>query len=150
MSGPFKNHGVNVQEYVHDFAVDGGAVSTIVLSDKAGVDPLPVGAIVKRVTMKVLTAYTSGGSATMSWGYTGAVTAYSGTAVAVASLTANALKNGMGNGASSLWDDTEDAPKDVAVVSAATGAVVVAIAVAAMTAGKCVIAVEYLLPAASA
>lgn len=150
MSGPFKNKELCVQEYVYDFSVDGGAVSTITLSSKSGVDPLPVGAIVKSVSAQVLTAFTSGGSATLSWGNGDSVTAYSGTAIAVASLTANAVFNGMGNGSSSLWDDTQDSPKLLYIDDATTGAVVVAIATAAMTAGKMVLCVEYYLPKSAA
>ncbi len=148
MSGPFKNQGVCVQEYVYDFSVDGGAASTIVLSDKSGVDPLPVGAIVKQVTAKVLTAFTSGGSATLAWGHGGDPDGYSGTAIAVASLTANSLFNGWDNAAALLWDDTNDHAIPVAVVDASTGAVSVTIATAAMTAGKMVILVEYYFPKA--
>ena len=80
---PFKNDGVQVQEYVYDFADDGGVIGEIVLSDKAGLDPLPVGAIVKSVTAKVLTALTSGGSAVLSWGNGDDADGYSGAAAAV-------------------------------------------------------------------
>lgn len=149
MSGPFRNQGVCVQEYLYDFSVDGGAAGAIVLSDKSGLDPLPAGAIVKGVSMHVITAFTSGGSATLSWGNGDSATAYSGTAIAVGSLTADAVFNGMGNGSSSLWNDSEDAPKLVYIdESPITGKFQITIAVAAMTAGKAVFLVEYLLPKA--
>ena len=150
MSGPHLNSGKQVQEYVYSFADDGGAISTIALSSKANVDPLPLGAVVTEVVLKVITAFTSGGSATLSWGNSDGVTTYSGTAVPVASLVANACFNGMGNGASVLWNDTEDAAVPFPVINAADAAVNVSIAAAAMTAGKAVIMVEYFHHAASA
>ena len=55
---------VHLQEYIYDFAKDGGvAASNIVLSNKAGYDPIPVGAIIKGVKAVVVTACTSAGSA---------------------------------------------------------------------------------------
>lgn len=150
MSGPYKNGGVNVQEYVYDFAEDGGAVGEIFLSSKAGVDPIPTGAIIKRVTAKVLTAVTSAGAATLAWGNDDDPDGYSGTAIAKASLTANAVFNGYDNGAALLWDDTNDHPIDVAVINEDDGEVSVTIGTAALTAGKVVILVEYYYPKASA
>lgn len=146
----FKNDGVQVQEYVYDFAVDGGAVSTITLSNKDGVDPLPTGAIVKAVTLRVLTAFTSGGSATLAWGNGDDPDGYSGAGIAVASLVAGFLANGWDNASALLWDDTNDHQIPLLIDDATTGAVVVQIGTAAMTAGKAVIMVEYLLPKAAA
>lgn len=145
-----KNYGVNVQEYVYDFAVDGGATSTIALSAKAGVAPLPIGAIVSAVKLKVLTTFTSGGSATLEWGNTTDPNGYSGATVAVASLTAGAVFNGWDNAAALLWDDTNDHPIDLNIAVANDAVVSVTIATAAMTAGKAVILVEYYLPKAAA
>lgn len=142
----FKNAGVHVQEYVYDFDVDGGAVGAIALSSKDNKSVLPVGAVVKRVTALVKTAFTSGGSATLAWGNTDDADGYSGAAIAVASLTAGALFNGYDNGAALLWDDTNDHPIDVYVADAADGAFSVTIGTAAMTAGKAVFMVEYYFP----
>lgn len=142
----FKNSGLHVQEYVYDFEVDGGAVGEIFLSSKAGYAPIPNGAIIKAVTAKVVTAFTSGGSATLAWGNDDDPDGYSGSAIAVASLTDNAVFNGWDNGAALLWDDTNDHQIPVAVVNEDDGEVSVSIATAAMTAGKMILLVEYLLP----
>lgn len=135
----FKNDGIQVAEYVYDFSVDGGAVSTITLSSKANKAPIPVGAIVKNTTVWVETACTSGGSATVSVGLGTDVDGLV-TATAVASLTANAVI--VGDGALAV-------PASVAtyVTSAANGAVTASIAVAALTAGKISVSVEYIMPA---
>ena len=135
------------QEYLYDFAKDGGAISTKVLSNKNGKAPLPVGAILKSVYAKVVTTCTSGGSATVSWGNGDGVTVYSGTAIAVASLTAGAIFNGWDNGASALWDDTNDHPIFVNIDDATTGNFSMAIAADTLTAGKIVFVCEYYLPA---
>ena len=141
-----RNVGLQVQEYVYDFAVDGGAISTIVLSDKAGKAGIPVGAIIKAVTMKVLTQFTSGGSATLSWGNGDSNTGYSGAAIAVASLVDNFVANGWDNASSLLWDDTNDHSIAINVADANDGKFAIGIATATMTAGKAVFLVEYLMP----
>ena len=146
---PYSNSGVHVQEYVYDFSVDGGAASEIVLSTKAGKSAIPTGAIIKRVTAKVVTAFTSGGSATLVWGNGDDADGYSGSAIAVASLTDNALFNGYDNGAALLWDDTNDHPIDVNVADANDASFSVTIGTAAMTAGKAIFLVEYYLPSES-
>lgn len=137
----------NVQEFVWDFAVDGGAVSTITLSGKNGKLPIPVGAIVKAVTARVVTACTSAGAATLSWGNGDDADGYSGTAIALGSLTENALFNGWDNGAALLWDDTNDHQIPLYIDDTTTGAFTATIGTAAMTAGKVVFVVEYLEPA---
>lgn len=143
----FKNDGKQVQEYVYDFAVDGGATGEIFLSSKANKNPIPTGAVILSVTAKVLTTFTSGGSATLAWGNDDDPDGYSGTAIAVASLTAGTVFNGWDNGAALLWDDTNDHDIPVNVADEDDGEVSVTIATAAMTAGKMVIMVEYLMPA---
>ena len=143
----FKNDGVLVQEYVYDFGVDGGANgANITLSDKAGVDPLPVGAIIKGVTAKVLTAIVGSGSSTVSWGIEGTADGYSGTTIAEATLVDNFIVNGWDLDASLLWDLTNDHPIYQAVTSAATGGLVLLISTADLTAGKMIFLVEYYLP----
>lgn len=131
----FKNSGNTlVQEYLYDFAVDGGAVSTINLTAKTGYEVLPVGAIVKSVHYHVITAMTSGGSATVSIGDTTstarylALTAFDNAAYALAKVAVNAI------GAPLL------------VVAANDGKFGISIAVAALTAGKIQFFVEYILP----
>lgn len=144
----FKNAGLHVQEYVYDFDVDGGANgSAIVLSDKVGKVPVPVGAIIKAVTALVLTAVTSAGAATCEWGNGDDADGYSGSAIGKASLTANTVVNGWDNGAALLWDDTNDHPIPVYVADADDGAFEFLINTADLTAGKIVFLVEYLFPA---
>ena len=64
----FSNDGLQVAEYEYDIATDSGAAGEIVLSTKAGKEAIPVGAIIKAVTDKVQTAFTSVGSETLTWG----------------------------------------------------------------------------------
>lgn len=135
-----------VAEYIYDFDEDGGATGAINLHAKDNYDVIPVGAIIKRVTAKVVTACTSGGSATVAWGNGDDADGYSGAAIAVASLTDNALFNGYDNGAALLWDDTNDHAIDVNVADAADGQFIVTIGTAALTAGKIVFLVEYYSP----
>ena len=126
---------IHSKEYLYDFSVDGGAVGAIDLSAKAGYKKLPEGAIVKSVHAKVVTACTSGGSATLSWGTNADKDGYSGSAKAVAALTANAAFSGEKDSADLL-------PSCVATDK---GEFEVEIAVAALTAGKVYFAVEYYL-----
>jgi hypothetical protein len=147
----FKNTGIHVEEYVYDFAVDGGAKdSAIELHAKQGKKVVPVGAVIKRVTAKVLTQCTSGGSATVVWGNGDDADGYSGATIAVASLTANALFNGYDNAAALLWDDTNDHPIDVNVADEDDGKFEVLIETANLTAGKILFMVEYYYPATEA
>lgn len=142
----FRNDGKQVQQYVYDFDVDGGAQAEIVLSDKAGYSAIPVGAVITAVTSKVVTAFTSGGAATLEYGNGDDADGYSGTAIAVASLTDNSVRNGWDNGAALLWDDTNDHAIYQNVADADDGKVSVTIGTADMTAGKMYVMVEYLMP----
>lgn len=146
----FKNSGIHVQDYVYDFAVNGGTVSTIDLSITDGYALLPAGATVIGVVARVLTACTSGGSATVEWGNTSDTDGYSGVAIAVASLTANAVFNGAEdatNPSALLFNNTNDEEKPYAVTATAnTQNFVVKINTAALTAGKIAFSVMYLMP----
>lgn len=115
---------LNYQEYVYDFAVSGGAVSTISLSG----NKLPLGAVVMSVQAVVETAFTSGGSATLSIGDSASATKYSA-AVAVASLVDKFLIT------------TAGVPNQIGAANETQ--VVVDIAVAAMTAGKLRVGFNY-------
>lgn len=115
---------LNHQEYVYDFAVDGGAVSTI----NAKGNMLPLGAVVTSVQAVVETAFTSGGSATLSIGDTSSVTKYAA-ATAVGSLVDKFLVTAAG------------VPNQVGAANEQQ--IVFAIATAAMTAGKLRVAFEY-------
>lgn len=133
----FKNDELQVQEYVYDFSVDGGDTGTVTLSAKDNKDPLPAGAIVTNATAWVQTAGASGGSATLSFGLGTDVDGLL-SATAVGSLTENAV----------IVGDSTAIPGSAAVrvADAAGGAVTATIAVAALTAGKVSIIVEYLYP----
>lgn len=142
----FKNDGVLVQEYVYDFAVDGGSQGEIFLSSKDNKAPIPNGALITEVWAVVETAVTSGGSATLAWGNDDDPDGYSGTAIGKASLTANAVFNGWDNGAALLWDDTNDHALGVRVVNEDDGEFSVTIGTADLTAGKVVFLVKYMMP----
>lgn len=140
---PFRNHGLQVAEYVHDFSVDGGATATIDLSAKTNYEVLPVGVLVSHVVARVVTAYTSGGSATLSFGPGADVDGYI-LPVAVAALTANSAHATLG---ALLWDDTGDQQLWYTTTSTAnTRSVVCAIGTATMTAGKSIVLVPFLYP----
>ena len=141
-----KNEGLNVEMFEYDFAKDGGAQGEIKLTSKGGKSVLPVGAIIKRVTAKVLTAITSAGAATLEWGNGDDADGYSGTAIAKTSLTLLALFNGYDNAAALLWDDTNDHPIDVNVADVDDGEFNVTIATADLTAGKVLFFVEFYYP----
>lgn len=136
----------HTQEYLYDFAADGGLQSTIVLSDKAGMPNVPVGATVKRAYARVLTQLTSGGAATLSWGNGDDADGYSGATAAVAGFTADAVFNGIDNAAALIWDDTNDHQIDLAVTDAGSGQVSFTITDADLTAGKLAIVVEFYVP----
>lgn len=110
----FKND-VEVVRIVYDFAVDAGAVGALDLLTVDG------DAVVRLKHLAVKTACTSGGSATVAVGVTGATTAFvDATEGAVANLTANAIIDGA------------SAPKYVADGNK----VLLTIGTAALTAGK--------------
>ena len=138
----------NIQEYVYDFAVDGGAQGTIVLSNKDGKSPLPIGAIVKNVTAQVVTQCTSDGSATVAWGNGDDTDGYTthGSPIAVASLTANALFSAAELDSALLWDGTNDHYIPLYIDDATTGNFSFVISGADLKAGKIVFMVEYLFP----
>ena len=142
----FKNDGLNVQEYVYDFAVDGGAVTGHILSNKAGYDPIPTGAIVKAGTEKVVTTVTCSTGGTIEWGNGDNADGYSGSAAQASGFTAGNLYTGWDNGSELLWDDTNDHPIPLYIDDATTGQFKMTVGTATLTAGKIVFLVEYLLP----
>ena len=136
---------IHVQEFMYDFAVDGGANGTAIdLSAKDNKAVIPAGAIVKAVTAKVVDACTSAGAATVAWGNGDDADGFSGTTIAVASLTDNALFNGWDNAAALLWDTDHPIPLNVS--TELDGQFKVLISTADLTAGKIVFLVEYLMP----
>lgn len=136
---------LHMEKYVYDFAEDGGAVGAIDLSAKANAAPLPDNALVKEVHYWVETAV-AGSSSTLAWGNTTDADGYSGTAIAEASLGADAVGNGAGNAAALLWDDTNDHYIPFLCNSANDRDFVVTIGTANLTAGKVHFYVEYYLP----
>jgi hypothetical protein len=117
----------------YNFAVDGGAISTITIADNC---VLPQFAIIHGGTIIVNTAVTSGGAATMAVGATNPATTGAFKAAAVVTgYTANTMFNCV---------TTFAAPRR----QTAAGAITVTIAVAAVTAGVFEIFVYYWLPAA--
>lgn len=137
---------IHLQEFIYDFAVDGGTKdANIVLSDKAGYDPIPVGAIIQSVTAVVVTAI-SGTSSTVSWGSVTDPDGYSGTTIAEATLVDNFLVNGWDLDAPLLWDGTNDHALTPRVADANAGAFALLISTADLTAGKMWFGVQYIMP----
>lgn len=122
-----------VQEYTYDFAVHGGAVGQIDLATSAK-SLLPVGAVVTGVHYKVITAPTSGGSATIAIGDVAsgarylAATAFDNAAYAINNVAAAAIGVPMN------------------ITAANNGKFAITIATAALTAGKIKFFVSYLVP----
>ncbi len=118
--------GVIYAEY--DFSKEGGAVGDITL--RGGV--LPKGAIVTSGIIHVPTALTSGGSATIALKVVGTADVLAATAVASFSEDA-------------LLDVVPDGEASNMVLCAANAAVVATVAVAVLTAGQFVVALEYVV-----
>lgn len=119
---------IKIAKATYNFAVDGGAVSTI--SPKAGAI-VPKGAQVLRAWTDVTTNMTSGGSATV--------------ALAVASTTPIAIK------AATAFDDAAYTGQDIHLAATAinktdsAGAITFTVATAALTAGVVSVFVEYVV-----
>ena len=152
----FKNDGVKVAQYVWDFAVDGGTIAVHQLANKSGKSLLPIGALVKSVTAKVLTAV-AGVGLTMTWGNTTAATGYSGAANAVGVLILGATFDGketIATPGAHLWVaranvvPSADKAKPFLVAAAADANFQIEIAGGAATAGKIEFLVEYFNPSA--
>lgn len=124
-----KNAGLQVQEYEWDFAVQGGATGSYVLSDRPNKEPIEIGAIVKAVDIKVLTAITGAGTAAI------------GSGAASATYKAAAASAGL------VVDSLTVYSTPFVVTSENLGKVTLAIAGATLTAGKIKVLVEFLNPA---
>lgn len=115
-----------VAEY--DFAVDGGAVSTITLRG----DSIPSGAVIREALVKVQTVPTSGGAATIALDSEGA-----------GDLKSAAAYNGApysSTGTKVLTQTLTTAP----ITTTAKRSITATIAAAALTAGKFKVLVRYL------
>ncbi len=135
----------HTQEYIYDFDEDGGATGEIFLSSKAGMKPIPNGAIITSVLAFVEAAIV-GTSSTLAWGNDDDPDGYSGTAIAEATLVDNFNANGWDNAASLIWDDTNDHPIHVTVVDEDDGEFSVTIGTANLTAGKVKFMVDFYMP----
>lgn len=125
------NANIQVVEFLYDFAVHGGAVSTIDLSSRLN-SALPVGSAIMRVSYFVETAMTSGGLATVSIGDSGSAVRY----LAATAFNAGAFAvNNLAIAAIGLPHQ---------VLTANAGKFAIAIAAAALTAGKLRFYVEYI------
>lgn len=140
----FRNAGVQVQEYLYDFAEDGGATGAIALSSKAGYNPLPQGAIVLNVHLKVITAVT-GTSSTVAVGNTTDADGYM-EAIAEATLVDEFVSSAGVQPGALLWDDTNDHLIPFLVNSANDAVFSITVGTANLTAGKLLFMVEYLMP----
>jgi hypothetical protein len=120
--GPEFRNEIVQERVVYDFSIDGGTVGTYDLFT-ANKD-----VVIKGAHAYVKTACTSGGSATVAYGITGATTAFvDATAGAVANLTLNAILGA--------------AEPPLRLV--AGNKVVMTLATAALTAGKIEFVIEY-------
>ena len=133
VAGGFGNQ-VEYTRVVYDFAVDGGATGALDLFNADG------GIVIVHAHAKVLTACTSGGSATVKWGPAADDDRFMTTTQgAVASLTANAVI------VPAVVDGT---PNVVATPYslADTAKLVMTIGTAALTAGKIEFTIGYIKP----
>lgn len=119
--------------FEYDFAIDGGGIGTISLRPIGG-SPLPSGAIITDSIVEVLTIPTSGGAATI------AVTAEAANDIVAAAAISGAPWSSLGRKAGV----PVSAATSVKTTAVRTPAAVVA--VAALTAGKFRVSLEYIDP----
>lgn len=116
---------------IYDFAKSGGAVGAINLLDEEGnVASLPDNAIITHTTIDVITDPTSGGSATISVGSSAADDIL--TATAIASVTG-------------ILDGIQDGTATNMIKTTAETDLTITVAVAALTAGKLIVFVDYVV-----
>jgi hypothetical protein len=143
MGSPLRSRN-HVQEYIYDFAVDGGSTGAVDLSAKAGSDPLPQGCIVTKVGLKVITAVV-GTSSTVAVGNTTDADGFMA-AIAEATLVDEYVSATGVQAGALLWDDTNDHDIPFLVNSANDADFSITIGTADLTAGKLVLWVEYYMP----
>ncbi len=142
----FKNDGVQIEEYVYDFDVDGGAISTISLSAKAGAKSLPLGAMVLDVIVYVETAVAAPGSLTMDVGNTTNGDGYFEDILEASLAIDLGARPGELVAGALLWNTTEDAKRAFPVVVADDADFTIGIVASAATVGKVRFGVMYWLP----
>lgn len=135
---------LHVQEYVYDFDVDGGAAGVIDLSAKTGYEPLPSGAILMNVGLKVVTAVT-GTSSTVAVGCTTDADGFMA-AIAEATLVDEYVTMTGVQAGALMWDDTNDHVIPHLVNSDNDADFQITIGTADLTAGKIVFWCEYYMP----
>lgn len=135
----------HLQEYLYDFAVDGGTDDTFIdLSAKAGYAPLPSGAIVTNVGLKVLEAVV-GTSSTIIVGNTTDPNGYM-EAIAEGTLIDEYVTMAGAQAGALLWDDTNDHLIPFLVNSDNDADFGITIGTADLSAGKVLFWVEYYMP----
>ena len=139
-----RNVGRQVQEYIYDFADDGGATGVIDLSAKEGFSPIPQGAIILNVHMKVITAVV-GTSSTVAVGVTTDANGFYA-AIAEATLADEFVTSAGVQAGDLLFDDTNDHLIPFLVNSANDADFQITIGTADLTAGKLLFMVEYMAP----
>jgi len=141
-----RNNGVQVQEYVYDFADDGGATGAINLHTKDNKAVIPVDAVITGVSVRVETAFVSGDGADVIWGNGDDADGYSGSSYLSTSFPAAQVYNAWENEAALLWDDADDHQIYQSVTTAADGQFIMTIGIGTLTAGKATFSVKYLFP----
>lgn len=135
---------MHVQEYLYDFDEDGGLVSTIDLSAKEGFAPLPQGALVENVSLKVITAVV-GSTSSMAAGNTTDPNGYM-EAIAEATLVDEFVSRVGQQAGALMWDDTNDHMLTFLVNSDDDAVFSIDITGNALTAGKVLFWVNYYSP----
>lgn len=120
--------------YEYDFAVSGGAVSTISLVAIPTPNIMEAGMIVEKVTVYMDTAFTSSGAPTIKLGNSVDDDGYFVDFYALGTL-ANSFQTGKVAGAL-VWDDTNDVNLNYLIPSLAGAIPKIVIGTAAITAGK--------------
>lgn len=128
MASYVRNKDLQVQEYEYSFAEDGGATGAIELSAKANKAPLPLGAIVKAVDIKVDDAVTGSGSVAI--GSAAASATYKS-----ATASAGYADNGLTVYSTPFVVTSDDLSKVVLTIAGAT-----------LTAGRIKVLVEFINP----
>ncbi len=125
--------------YQYDFAVDGGLVSTIVLSPATAegkLSALAEGFVITNWSLHVEAAITSGGTPTMTLGPTADVDGYAADVFALVG-TDNLMVNRGAVAGALVWDDTNDHEIHARVSSVAnTQDLLLTVGTAAITAGS--------------
>jgi len=137
----------HTQEYLYDFAVDGGTAGAIDLSAKDGFAVLPQGAIITNVHLSVLDAVV-GTSSTLACGNTTDPDGYMEVIAEAVLIDEAVIRVGEQPGAL-MWDDTNDHMLSFLVNSANDAVFSITIGTADLTAGKVLYLVDYYMPSLS-